>query len=67
MTGRLLARSVMSLLGSAAVGSDEEPTQSIMQSRTKQWVVVAGVFSVLFNSSFKFLDIVARAGRDSQF
>ena len=56
MKKKLLLGAVMCLLGSSAVASDEEPTQSIMQSRTKQFVIVAGGSSVLFDSSFRFLN-----------
>ena len=53
---RLLLLMVMCLLGGAAAAPAEEPTQSIMQTRSKQFVIVAGGSSVLFDSSFKFLN-----------
>jgi len=53
---RLLSCAAMCLLGSASAASAEEPTQSIMQTRSKQFVIVAGGSSVLFDSSFKYLD-----------
>jgi len=53
---RLLSWMVMCLLGGTAAASDEAPTQSIMKTRSKQFVIAVGGSSVLFDSSFKYLD-----------
>jgi hypothetical protein len=46
----------MCLLGGAALSSAEEPTETILQTRSSQWVIAVGGSSVLFDSSFKYLD-----------
>jgi hypothetical protein len=53
---RLLSLVGMCLLASAAAASDEEPTETLLQTRSKQFVIVVGGSSVLFDSSFKYLD-----------
>lgn len=53
---RLLSWVVMCLLASAAAASDEDPTETLLQTRSKQIVIVVGGSSVLFDSSFKYLD-----------
>ena len=53
---RLLPLVAVCLLGGAAPASAEEPTETILQSRSKQFVIAVGGSSVLFDSSFKYLD-----------
>jgi len=53
---KLLFCMVLCLLGGAAAASAEEPTETILQSRSKQFVIAVGGSSVLFDSSFKFLN-----------
>ena len=53
---RFLWRVVLCLLGGVALASAEEPTETILQTRSKQFVIALGGSSVLFDSSFKYLD-----------
>ena len=53
---RLLSCVVFCLLGGGSLTLAEEPTETILQSRSKQFVIAFGGSSVLFDSSFKYLD-----------
>ncbi len=53
---KLLCCVVLCLLGGVALSSAEEPTETILQTRNSQWVIAVGGSSVLFDSSFKYLD-----------
>jgi hypothetical protein len=53
---KLLSCIILCLLGVAALSFAEEPTETILQTRSSQWVIAVGGSSVLFDSSFKYLD-----------
>jgi hypothetical protein len=53
---KLLCCVVLCLLGGVALSSAEEPTETILQTRSSQWVIAVGGSSVLFDSSFKYLN-----------
>ena len=53
---KLLSWTVICLLGGVALSSAEDPTETILQTRSSQWVIAVGGSSVLFDSSFKYLD-----------
>lgn len=53
---KLLCCVALCLLGSVSLASADEPTETILQTRSSQWVIAIGGSSVFFDSSFKYLD-----------